>query len=107
LGAAPSAQANSVVVCGRLTELDILRHTPGGVPILKFRMEHESEQAEAGHRRRVNCEVAGVAFEREARLLASAALGSTLTVSGFLDRKGRSRNQLVLHARHIEFGTEN
>ena len=107
MGPEPSADANCVVVCGRLIELDILRHTPAGVPILKFRIEHRSEQAEAGHRRKVNCEVAAVAFEREARLLASAALGSTLTVSGFLDRKGRSRNQLVLHATQIEFETGN
>jgi len=27
---------NRVVLRGRLIELDILRHTPGGVPILKF-----------------------------------------------------------------------
>ncbi len=75
--------------------------------MLKFRIEHRSEQTEAGHERKVNCEVAGVAFEREARLLAAAALGSTLTIGGFLDRKGRSRHQLVLHATHIEFETDN
>jgi primosomal replication protein N len=107
LGVEPSAPANRVVLCGRLVELDILRHTPGGVPILKFRIEHQSDQAEAGEKRKVNCEVAGVAFEREAKLLSSAALGSQLTISGFLDRKGRSKNQLVLHAMHIEFETEN
>jgi len=107
LGGEPSAQANRVVLCGKLVELDILRHTPGGVPILKFRIEHESDQVEAGEKRRVNCEVAGVAFEREAKLLASVALGSRLTISGFLDRKGRSKNQLVLHATHIEFETGN
>jgi primosomal replication protein N len=103
LGGEPSAQANRVVLCGKLVELDILRHTPGGVPILKFRIEHQSDQAEAGEKRRVSCEVAGVAFEREAKLLSSIALGSQLTISGFLDRKGRSKSQLVLHATHIEF----
>ena len=76
------------------------------MPILKFRMEHQSEQDEAGVGRKVNCEVAGVAFEREAKLLSSAALGSRLTVTGFLDRKGRSKTQLVLHAKHIEFESE-
>lgn len=98
---------NRVVLRGRLIELDILRHTPGGVPILKFRIEHESSQTEGGASRRVSCEVTGVAFDREAKLLSSAQLGSTLTISGFLDRKGRSRHQLVLHATHIEFETEN
>jgi len=98
---------NRVVLGGRLVELDLLRHTPGGVTVLKFRMEHDSNQLEADVERKVACEVAGVAFEREARLLASAALGSRLTVTGFLDRKGRSRHQLVLHATHIEFETGN
>ena len=97
---------NRVVLRGRLIELDILRHTPGGVPILKFRIEHESSQTEGGASRRVSCEVTGVAFEREAKLLSSARLGAPLTISGFLDRKGRSRYQLVLHATHIEFETE-
>lgn len=100
-------EGNRVVLRGRLIELDILRHTPGGVPILKFRIEHESSQTEGGEIRKVSCEAAGVAFDREARLLASARLGSTLTIQGFLDRKGRSRHQLVLHAKHIEFETEN
>jgi primosomal replication protein N len=100
-------EENRVVLRGRLIELDVLRHTPGGVPILKFRIEHESSQAEGGGSRKVSCEVSGVAFEREAKLLVSAVLGSTLTISGFLDRKGRSRHQLVLHATHIEFETGN
>lgn len=100
-------EENRVVLRGRLIELDILRHTPGGVLILKFRVEHESNQAECGENRKVSCEVAGVAFDREAKLLSSAQLGSTLTITGFLDRKGRSRHQLVLHATHIEFETGN
>ena len=107
MSAEAAAAGNRVVVRGRLIELDSLRHTPGGVPILKFRIAHESEQQEAGVNRKVSCEVSAVAFEREARLLATAALGSAVAVSGFLDRKGRSRHQLVLHATNIEFETGN
>ena len=100
-------EENRVVLRGRLIEVDILRHTPGGVPILKFRIEHASSQTEGGKSRKVSCEVAGVAFEREAKLLSSAHPGSTLTITGFLDRKGRSRHRLVLHATYIEFETGN
>jgi primosomal replication protein N len=106
LGEKDGGGENRVVLRGRLIELDVLRHTPGGVPILKFRIEHESSQTEGGAGRKVSCEVAAVAFDREAKLLSSAQLGSSLTISGFLDRKGRSRHQLVLHATHIEFETE-
>jgi len=107
VGEALATEHNRLVLRGRLVELDILRHTPGGVPILKFRIEHRSAQAEGGKMRSVSCEVAGVAFEREAKLLSAAALGSELTLTGFLDRKGRSKNLLVLHATHIEFETGN
>ena len=99
------AEENRVVLRGRLVELDVLRHTPGGVPILKFRIAHESDQAEGAEKRKVSCEVTGVAFEREAKLLSSATLGNSLTITGFLDRKGRSKHLLVLHATHIEFET--
>ncbi len=90
---------------GRIVELDALRHTPAGVPILKFRLGHESTQDEAGSQRKVSCEVAAVAFEREAKLLSAAPLGTAVTVTGFLDRKGHSSRQLMLHAVKIEFET--
>ena len=71
--------------------------------MLKFKLGHESTQPEAGLSRRVTCEIEGIAFEREARLLATAALGLELTLLGFLDRKSRNSNRLVLHAIQIEF----
>ena len=107
MGEENCGEKNRVVLRGRVIELDILRHTPGGVPVLRFRIEHESSQTEGGEGRKVSCEVAGVAFDREAKLLSSTHPGSTLTITGFLDRKGRSRHRLVLHATHIEFETGN
>ncbi len=71
------AQANRVTVAGQLIELDALRYTP--------------------------CEIAAVAFEREAKLLAAAKLGSNVTVTGFLAAKSRSSRTLMLHATEIEF----
>ena len=84
-------------------ELDVLRHTPAGVPLLRFRLSHESSLDEAGSQRKVDCEIAGVAFEREAKLLAAARLGSAVTVTGFLAARSRTSRQPVLHATHIEF----
>ena len=96
-------QANRVTIAGRLIELDALRHTPAGVPVLKFRLQHDSLQTEAGGERKVSCEIAAVAFEREARLLAAAKLGSNVKVNGFLAAKSRTSRTLVLHATQIEF----
>jgi len=97
------AQANRVTVSGRLIELDALRHTPGGIVVLKFRLQHDSSQKETGGERKVSCEIAAVAFEREAKLLAAAKLGSSVKINGFLAARSRTSKSLVLHATEIEF----
>jgi primosomal replication protein N len=102
-GGDATAADNRVSLHGTLVELDALRYTPAGIPIVKFRLSHESSQSEAGAVRKVGVEVAGVAFESEAKLLAAAKLGAQMSVTGFLDRKGRTSRQLVLHATRIEF----
>jgi primosomal replication protein N len=97
------ANANRITVSGSLIELDVLRHTPAGVPMLKFRIRHESSQTEADGPRKVNCEMSAVAFDREAKLLAAAKLGSNMTITGFLAAKSRTGRALVLHATKIDF----
>jgi primosomal replication protein N len=94
---------NRIVLQGSLVELDALRHTPAGIAILKFRLAHESIQTEMGTERKVSCELAGVAFDVEARLLASAPLGAQMRIAGFLDRRSRNSKQVVLHATKIDF----
>jgi primosomal replication protein N len=51
----------------------------------------------------VSCEIAAVAFEREAALLAAAKLGSDVKVTGFLAAKSRTSRAVVLHATEVEF----
>ena len=91
------------MLSGNLVELDALRHTPAGIPVVNFRLRHASEQTEAGAKRAVQCEVAGLAFDREARLMAAAKPGMQVKVTGFLAEKSRDSRQLVLHATNIEF----
>ncbi len=91
------------MLSGKLIELDALRHTPAGIPVVNFRLSHASEQIEAGAARAVQCELAGMAFEREARLMAAARPGMQVKLTGFLASKSRDSKQLVLHATNIEF----
>ena len=91
------------MLSGKLIELDALRYTPAGIPVVNFRLSHESEQVEAGAKRAVQCELAAMAFEREARLIAAAKPGMQLKLTGFLAQKSRDSKQLVLHATNIEF----
>jgi primosomal replication protein N len=94
---------NQFVLSGKLIELDALRYTPAGIPVVNFRLSHDSEQIEAGAKRTVQCEVAGLAFEREAHLMAAARPGMQVKVTGFLAGRSRESKQLVLHATNIEF----
>jgi primosomal replication protein N len=88
---------------GRLLELGALRHTPAGVAAIEFKVAHESEQDEAGGRRKVQAEVGAIAFETQAKLLAGRPLGSELKLQGFLAAKGKRSKKLLLHVTNIEF----
>ena len=80
-----------------------MRYTPAGIPAVEFRLQHESEQDEAGAKRRINAEIAGIAFEAQARLLAKANLNTEIRLRGFLAAKSKRSKRLVLHVTHIEF----
>ena len=95
--------ANRVEISGVVTELQPLRYTPAGVPVVEFRLAHESERAEAGARRKVQTEIDAVAFEAQARLLAAGPLGRLLKAEGFLCAKSRRSRKPVLHVTNIEF----
>jgi len=71
--------------------------------VVEFKLAHESEQDEAGGRRKVNAELAAVAFEAQARLVAGAAMGARLRLDGFMSARSRRSKKLVLHVTKIEF----
>ncbi len=93
---------NAVDLTGRLTEIEPLRHTPAGIPLLNFRLSHTSMQLEAGYKRQVECEVRGVALGVPATEMARLKTGDEVQVTGFFDRKNRMSAQLVLHAIRTE-----
>ena len=92
---------NSVRLSARLIQRDPLRFTPAGIPVLRFRVQHDSSQREAGGERRVELELAAVAMAQQALRLERIDLGRALSVSGFLAPRRRDSRGLVLHV--IEF----
>jgi primosomal replication protein N len=88
---------------GRLLELGALRYTPAGIAAVEFRIGHESEQDEAGGKRRIQAEIGAIAFEAQARLIANARLNTELKLQGFLGSKSKKSKKLVLHVTNIEF----
>jgi len=108
-------ERNAVALSGELTEVEPLRHTPAGIPLLNFRLTHKSQQMEAGFKRQVECEVNGIAIGEVAVAMARMSVGATVSLEGFLNRKNRMSTQLVLHVtqarrsedtQHAKTGTE-
>ena len=95
-------EANAVSLRGVLAELEPLRHTPAGLPLIEFKLAHRSTQIEAGFKRQVECDVMCVAMGEVATRLARLKQGAQVLVTGFLNRKNRMSAQLVLHAMQTE-----
>ncbi|HRO82371.1 primosomal replication protein N [Alicycliphilus denitrificans] len=83
-----------------IAEAQPLRYTPSGLPALDMRLEHESQQSEAGAHRQVRASVKAVAFGSLAERLARQALGSSWIFRGFL-ATGRGGKGLVFHIQDI------
>ena len=90
-------EANEVALSGELTVVEPLRYTPAGIPLLSFKLMHQSRQTEAGLKRQVECELGAVAMAEVAVAMARLKPGQPVKVSGFLNRKNRMSSQLILH----------
>jgi primosomal replication protein N len=92
---------NRLVLLAKLKSREELRRTPAGVPVLSFRVEHESEQMEAGSPRRtafeLDCVLVGAQAERM-----RAAPGERLKLTGFLTARSRLSRLLVFHVNEFE-----
>jgi primosomal replication protein N len=100
--------ANRLEISGTVAELKGLRHTPAGIPVVEFRIRHESERQEggiqaAGALRKISVEVEAIAFETLARLVAKSEPGRKVKAEGFLCARSRRSRKPVLHVTHIEF----
>ena len=90
-------EVNAVALSGELVDIEPLRHTPAGIPLVGFRLAHKSQQLEAGYKRQVGCEMNGMAIGEVAVAMSRMKQGHNVSVEGFLNRKNRMSTQLVLH----------
>jgi len=93
---------NRVEIDGKVLTGDGLRHTPAGIPVLKFRLAHASQQSEAGRERTVGCEIDALAFGDIAAKLAACPPESMLRLTGFLDRMSVRTPLPNLHVTEFE-----
>lgn len=94
---------NSLQLSGRLLELAPLRHSPAGIPVAGGKLEHASRREEAGVMREVAVELEFVLLGPTATLLASAPLGTKVTLTGFLAAKSLKSARPVMHVETVEF----
>ena len=94
--------ANRLTLDATLAQCSDLRYTPAGIPALECVLKHASIQPEAGGNRKVDCEIAAVAFGEPAIALARVPAGTALRCSGFLARRYRTGITVTLHVNEIE-----
>ena len=95
--------ANELRLVARIAEVSALRRTPAGVPVMSCILAHESRQIEAGIEREVKLELPAMAIGELAQMLAAAAPGAKVSVSGFMAAKSARSRSPVLHLNIIEF----
>ena len=88
---------NQVYLQARVVEIQAIRHTPAGLPVLDLVLEHSADVIEAAHQRRVEFTIIARALGPQATQLQAIALGTELRVEGFLAPTRKSSTKLVLH----------
>ena len=92
---------NYVALTACIAEAETLRFTPAGLPAIALRLEHSSQQEEAGQPREVKAAMKAVAFGPMAERLAQQPIGSLWRFTGFLATP-RNGKYAVLHVQDIQ-----
>lgn len=92
---------NQFSLTAQVLEIQPIRHTPAGQAVLEMHLEHESDVVEAGVVRRVSMTLPAVAIGDTALLLAGTALGTALSIKGFLAPRRKGSEKLVLHIQQV------
>lgn len=93
---------NKWVLQAEVVQIEPLRYTPAGIPLLNFVLHHVSEQVEAGLKRKVECEVNAVAIG-DLALNPQIQIGKPVKVAGFIAKRSTKSMQLVMHVNQIAF----
>jgi primosomal replication protein N len=88
------------VIQAEVVQIEPLRYTPAGIPLLSVVLRHVSEQIEAGMKRKVECEVNAVVLGDLA--LKGLKQGVQVVAQGFLAKRSLKSTQLVMHINDIK-----
>lgn len=68
--------------------------------VAEFKLSHCSNQQEAGIQRRIEFEFEAIAIAETAEKIICIGSGNNVEITGFIAKKNRLSNQLVLHVRN-------
>ena len=88
------------MIQAEVVQIEPLRYTPAGIPLLSVVLRHVSEQIEAGMKRKVECEVNAVVLGDLA--LKGLKQGVQILAQGFLAKRSLKSTQLVMHINDIK-----
>lgn len=88
------------MIQAEVVQIEPLRYTPAGIPLLSVVLRHVSEQIEAGMKRKVECEVNAIVLGNLA--LTGLKLGAQIIAQGFLAKRSLKSTQLVMHINDIK-----
>ncbi|WP_016833917.1 primosomal replication protein N [Herbaspirillum lusitanum] len=80
-----------------IAERDVIRYTPAGIPVVTAKLQHQSEQTEAGIKRLVEFEITAFAAGEISSRLNRAGLGEMFKFTGFMARRNRNSKSIVFH----------
>lgn len=92
---------NRFELTGAITEIEPLRHTPAGLPLIKLVLSHSSELTEAGFVRKLNMQIRAVAIGTIAQQIAKQHLGQSVHVVGFLAPVKKDSDFLIFHIQEL------
>jgi primosomal replication protein N len=76
---------NQLVISGEVVQIETLRYTPAGIPLLSFVLRHLSEQGELAEKSQ------------------HIKVGTHLNVTGFIAKRSLKSTQLVLHINTLNY----
>lgn len=99
---------NRLQLFAALQQVQDLRYTPAGIAVLNCVLAHESEQMQAGRKRKVDLHIRAVALDKLALQLDSWSLGQQALFDGFIStprwgyQQASDSTSVVFHIQAIE-----
>ncbi|HEC29749.1 MAG TPA: primosomal replication protein N [Gammaproteobacteria bacterium] len=99
----PEGTTNQLILTGTIVSEPGSRQTPAGLSVIRFTLEHDSIQQEAGSNRKAQCRIVVTAFGLGISKISDVRKDAKVRVEGFLSYESsrKMESRLILHASDI------